>query len=77
VTDAIRERRAARSGLYSPIIRRLNRLQSWGLIVRPGRRYYIREKTLNSLIRMRSYEQVRRVLSEATQELTILDALPD
>jgi len=26
---------------------------------------------------MRSYEQVRRILSKATQELTILDTLPD
>ena len=59
------------------VIRRLNRLQSSGLIDRQGRRYYIREKTLNSLIGMRSYEQVRRVLSEATQELTILDTLAD
>jgi hypothetical protein len=48
------------------VIRRLNRLQSWGLIDRQGRRYYIREKTLNSLIGMRSYEQVRCILSKAT-----------
>ena len=59
------------------VIRRLNRLQSSGLIDRQGRRYYIREKTLNSLIGMRSYEQVRRILSKATQELTVLDTLPD
>ena len=32
------------------VIRRLNRLQSSGLIDRQGRRYYIRGKTLNSLI---------------------------
>ena len=59
------------------VIRRLNGLQSSGLIDRQGRRYYIREKTLNSLIGMRSYEQVRRILSKATRELTVLDALPD
>ena len=59
------------------VIRRLNRLQSWGLIDRRGRRYYIRGKTLNSLIGMRSYEQVRCILSKATQELTVLDALAD
>ena len=59
------------------VIRRLNRVQSSGLIDRQGRRYYIREKTLNSLIGMRSYEQVRHILSKATQELTVLDALPD
>ena len=52
------------------VIRRLNRLQRWGLIDRQGRRYYIREQTLNSLIGMRSYKQVRRILGKATQELT-------
>jgi DNA-binding IclR family transcriptional regulator len=59
------------------IIRRLNQLQRWGLIDREGRRYYMHEKKLNSLIGMRSYEQVREILSKATQELTDLDALPD
>jgi hypothetical protein len=59
------------------VIRRLDQLRRWGLIDRQGRRYHIREKTLNSLIGMRSYRQVRRFLSEATQELTILDTLPD
>jgi hypothetical protein len=58
------------------VIRRLNRLQSSGLIDRQGRRYYIREKTLNSLIGMRRYEQIRCILSKATQELTDLDTLP-
>ena len=52
-------------------------LQRWDLIDRQGRRYYVNEKTLNSLIGMRSYEQVRRILSKATQELTVLDTLPD
>jgi hypothetical protein len=32
------------------VMRRLNELQSWGLIDRRGRHYYIHEKTLNSLI---------------------------
>jgi hypothetical protein len=50
---------------------------SWGLIERRGRRYYIHEKTLNSLIGMRSYQASRRLLSRATEELTILDTLPD
>ena len=58
------------------VIRRLDQLQRWGLIDRQGRRYYIHEKTLNSLIGMRSYRQVRRILSEATQEF-VLDTLPD
>jgi hypothetical protein len=34
------------------------------------------EKALNSLIGMRSYQQVRRILNEATKELSVLDALP-
>ena len=59
------------------VIRRLDRLQSWGLIDRRGRRYYTREKTLNSLIGLRSYQQVRHILSKATEEMTILDTLPD
>ena len=59
------------------VIRRLNQLHRWGLIDRQDRRYYIHEKALNSLIGMRSYEQVRRILSKATQELTVLDTLPD
>ena len=52
------------------VIRRLNQLQKWGLIDRRGRRYYTREKTLNSLIGMRSYQQVRHILSKAIEELT-------
>ena len=63
--------------LRTTVIRRLNQLQRWGLIDRQGRRCYIHEKTLNSLIGMRSYEQVPRILSKATQELTVLDTLPD
>ena len=59
------------------VMRRLARLERWGLIDRQNRRYYIHEKTLNSLIGMRSYEQNRRILSKAIQELTILDTLPD
>jgi hypothetical protein len=57
--------------------RRLYQLHRWGLIDRQGRRYYVHAKTLNSLMGMRSYEQVRRILGKATQELTVLDALPD
>ena len=59
------------------VIRRLAQLQSWGLIDRRGRHYYLHEKTLNSLIGMRSYQQVRRILSEATKELSDLDTLLD
>jgi hypothetical protein len=59
------------------VIRRLDRLQSWGLIERRGRHYYMHEKTLNALISMRSYQQVRRFLSKAIDELTVLDTLAD
>jgi hypothetical protein len=59
------------------VIRRLAQLRSWGLIERRGRHYHLHDKTLNSLIGMRSYEQVRRILSEATEELSVLDTLPD
>jgi biotin operon repressor len=59
------------------VIRRLDQLQRWGLIDRRGRRYYVQEKALNSLVGMRSYQQVRRILSKATRELTVLDTLPD
>ena len=59
------------------VIRRLDRLQNWGLIERRGRYYYLHERTLNSLIGMRSYQQVRRLLSKATEQLTVLDTLPD
>jgi biotin operon repressor len=59
------------------VIRRLDQLDSWGLIDRRGRRYYMHDKSLNSLIGMRSYEQVRRFLNKATEQLTVLDTLPD
>jgi hypothetical protein len=59
------------------VIRRLERLQGWGMIDRRGRYYYTHEKTLNSLIGIRSYEKVRRILSKGTKELTVLDTLPD
>jgi biotin operon repressor len=59
------------------VIRKLARLESWGLIVRKGRCYYALEKTLNSLIGMRSYQQVRRTLSKAAAELTVLDTFQD
>jgi biotin operon repressor len=59
------------------VIRRLDQLDSWGFIDRRGRRYYMHDKSLNSLIGMRSYEQVRRFLNKATEQLTVLDTLPD
>jgi hypothetical protein len=59
------------------VIRRLDRLQSWGLVDRRGHHYHLHEKTLNSLIGMRSYQQVRSILSKATEELTVLDTLAE
>jgi DNA-binding IclR family transcriptional regulator len=59
------------------VVRRLDQLQRWGLIDRRGRCYYTHENMLNSLIGMRSYQQVRRFLSKATEELTVLDTLTD
>jgi biotin operon repressor len=56
--------------------RRLDRLESWGLIHRQKRRYYIDGLTLNSLIGMRSYQRIRRMLGKAAEEMTILDSLP-
>jgi DNA-binding IclR family transcriptional regulator len=41
------------------VIRRLDRLVSWGVIDRRGRRYYVNEKTVNSLVGMGNYRQVR------------------
>jgi biotin operon repressor len=61
----------------STVIRRLDQLQSWGLIDRRGRHYYAHKNMLNSLIGMRSYQQVRCFLSKATEELTVLDTLMD
>ena len=61
----------------STVIRRLDRLLSWGLIYRQGRRYYMHDNAFNSFLGMRSYQASRRLLSKATEELTILDTLPD
>ena len=59
------------------VIRRLDQLQSWGLIDRRGRHYYLRENKLNSLIGMQSYQRVRRIMCEATKKLSVLDTLPN
>jgi DNA-binding IclR family transcriptional regulator len=57
------------------VIRRLDQLQSWGLIARRGRYYYMHEKVLNSVNGMRSYEKVRSILNGAIEELTVLDGI--
>jgi DNA-binding transcriptional ArsR family regulator len=58
-------------------MRRLKRLESWGLVYRQGRRYYVHEKALNSVMGLRSYQHIRRMLSKAADDLTVLDTLPD
>jgi len=59
------------------VIRRLGRLQSWGLIHRQGHRYYMDQKALNSLLGLRSYQHIRRLLDKSVRELSVLDTLPD
>jgi len=49
------------------VLRRLDRLQSWGLIHRQGHSYYMDKNALNS----------RRMLEKANQELKVLDTSPE
>ena len=59
------------------VMRRLKRLETWGLIYRAGGHYFVHEAALNSLMGLRSYQQIRRILSTSADELTVLDALPE
>jgi DNA-binding IclR family transcriptional regulator len=59
------------------VVRRLDQLQSWGVIDRRGRHYYLHERALNSLMGMQSYQRVRRILSETIEKLSVLDTLPE
>ena len=59
------------------VLRRLKRLENWDIVYRHGRRYYIRDTMLNSLMGIRSYLQIRRMIGRASEELTVLDTLPD
>ncbi len=59
------------------VLRRLDRLQKWGLVYRAGRRYHMDEKALNSLLGMASYRHIRKLLDKANAELSVLDTLPD
>jgi hypothetical protein len=61
----------------SKVVRRLDRLRSWGLVHRQGHRYYVDKKALNSLVGLRSYRHIRGLLDEAVKELASLDTLPD
>jgi len=57
------------------VVRRITQLQRWNLVSRRGRRYYVREEKLNSILGMQSYERIRRILDEGWQGLALLDTL--
>jgi AraC-like DNA-binding protein len=57
--------------------RRLKRLENWNMVYRHSRRYHVRDAMLNSLMGMRSYLQIRRMIAKAGEQLTVLDTLPD
>jgi hypothetical protein len=59
------------------VIRRLEQLQSWGLVQRQGKKYYMDELALNSLLGLKSYRRIRGLIEKARAELTVLDTLPD
>jgi hypothetical protein len=53
------------------LMRKLDWLRSWGLM--PS--LHLQDKALNSLIGMRRYQQIRRLLSKRAEELNVLDTL--
>jgi DNA-binding IclR family transcriptional regulator len=55
------------------VMRRLERLQEWGLVHRHGHHYFMQPKTLNSLIGLQNYQKTRCKLKRAMDELSILD----
>jgi AraC-like DNA-binding protein len=57
--------------------RRLKRLENWNMVYRHSRRYHVRDTMLNSLMGMRSYLQIRRMIAKAGEQLIVLDTLPD
>jgi hypothetical protein len=59
------------------VLRHIAHLQSWNLVNRRGRRYYVRAEKLNSIMGMQSYERVRRILATTTEDLANLDTLPE
>jgi hypothetical protein len=61
----------------STVIRRLERLESWVVIERQGRRYLIRPEKVNGIMGMRAYKQNRQLITEAVDKLSVLDTLPD
>ena len=61
----------------STVIRRLERLESWGVIERQSRRYFIRPEKANGIMGMRAYKQNRHLITEAIDKLSVLDTLPE
>jgi IclR helix-turn-helix domain len=59
------------------VMRRLQSLENWDIVYRRGRCYHVREMMLNSLIGMRSYLHIRRIMSNAIEEMNKLDSYPD
>ena len=56
------------------VMRRLKRLERWGLIERRGKRYHANEKIFNSVLGERTYQRNRRAIAKAVKELSDLDA---
>ena len=56
------------------VMRRLKRLEHWGLIERRGNRYHANEKIFNSVLGERTYQRNRRAIAKAVKELSDLDA---
>ena len=59
------------------VMRRLERLQEWGLVRRHGHYYFLQPGTLNSLIGLQNYQKTRCKLKQAIDELSILDTRTD
>jgi hypothetical protein len=56
------------------VMRRLKRLERWGLIERHGNRYHANEKIFNSVLGERTYQRNRSALAKAVEKLSDLDA---
>jgi hypothetical protein len=55
------------------VMRRLERLQEWGLVRRHGHYYFLQPRALNSIIGLENYQKTRRKIKQAMDELSILD----
>jgi hypothetical protein len=57
----------------STVIRRLERLESWGIIERQGRRFFFRPEKVNGIMGMQAYKQNRGLITKAVDKLNALD----